>query len=90
MLKKIIVMSLVVFCLGLQYKLWLAPGGWATVRQLEDQVAVMSERNQYLEQMNLVKIAEIEDLKHGYDMAENQARLELGMICQDETYYRYI
>lgn len=90
MLKKVMIMSLVTLCLGLQYKLWLAPGGWTTVQRLQDHVAVISERNQYIEQINVAMIAEIDNLKHGYDMAEHQARLELGMIREDETYYRYI
>lgn len=82
--------SLAALCVGLQYKLWFAPGGWLTITQLQHQVASIQEHNQDIEHVNATLIANIENLKDSHEMVEHQARLELGMIRHEETYYRYI
>lgn len=90
MFKRFLAFSLVTLCLGLQYKLWLAPGGWLTVRHLQHQVFEAREQNYVIEQLNATLVADIENLKRGDEMLEQQARLELGMIHRDESFYRYI
>ena len=90
MLKLFFAMSLTVLCVGLQYKLWFAPGGWLTISQLQHQIAESQERNQDIERTNAILIAHIDNLKSGREMVEHQARLELGMVRNEETYYHYI
>lgn len=78
---------LILLIAGLQYRLWNGPGsleGVATLRQaIKDQVAEnkkLLERNQALE-------AEVNDLKSGFDAVEERARMELGMIKKDESFF---
>ena len=71
----------------LQGKLWVDPEGYpktldlrlAVKNQLKENKS-LSERNQFLE-------AEIYDLKHGKDAADERARRNLGMIGNNEIFY---
>ena len=90
MLKKLLATCMGFLLLALQYKLWLAPGGWLDAYQLRHQVEVSQESNDKIAQQNAMLLANVESLKKGYDRVDEQARLELGMIKQDETYYRFI
>ena len=60
------------------------------VYQLHRQVLTQRERNDLIEKENAVLIANVENLKQGYEIVEEQARVELGMVKSGETFYRYI
>ncbi len=90
MLKRFFTIALIGLSLGLQYKLWLAPGGWRMIHQLREQIAMTEERNQDIERLNAQLIADIDNLKHGTELVEDQARRELGLIRDGEIYYRYV
>jgi len=90
MLKQLLSLGLAACCMSLQYKLWFAPGGWLTVKNLQYQIATVQEQNQDIEHVNARLIEEISSLKQGHEMVEHQARMELGLVRGDETYYRYI
>ena len=75
---------------ALQYPLWLGKGSWTRAWDLERQVeaqqaglARMKARNDALE-------AEVRDLKQGYEAIEERARLELGMIKKNETFFQVV
>lgn len=76
--------------IALQYPLWIGKGSWMRAWELERQVeaqqaglAKMRARNDALE-------AEVRDLKQGYEAIEERARLELGMIRKDETFFQVV
>ncbi len=82
--------ALATLLIALQYPLWLGKGSWMRAWELERQVesqqaglAKMRARNDALE-------AEVRDLKQGYEAIEERARLELGMMKNNETFFQVV
>jgi cell division protein FtsB len=73
--------------LVLQFKLWFGEGGIVDVHRIKQSVAVQQAENLILRQRNAVLEAEVNDLKNGQAAIEERARLDLGMIKDDETFY---
>ena len=74
----------------LQYPLWFGKGGWLKVRDLDRQLAEQQATNGRLKARNDALDAEVRDLKEGQAAIEERARLELGMIRQDEVFYQVV
>lgn len=81
---------LVVLLALLQYRLWFADGGLLEVRRLHAQVEEQRQENERLRERNRALAAEVRDLKKGLDAVEARARSELGMVGEDETFYRVV
>lgn len=73
--------------LTLQFKLWFGEGGIVDVHRIKQAVAQQQAENLRLRQRNAVLEAEVNDLKNGQAAIEERARLDLGMIKDDETFY---
>lgn len=71
----------------LQGKLWFGEGGILDVHRIKQAVALQQAENLKLRQRNGVLEAEVNDLKNGQAAIEERARLDLGMIRDDETFY---
>lgn len=71
----------------LQGKLWFGEGGILDVHRIKQAVAAQQAENLKLRQRNGVLEAEVNDLKNGQAAIEERARLDLGMIRDDETFY---
>lgn len=71
----------------LQFKLWFGEGGIVDVHRIKQGVAEQQAENLRLRQRNAVLEAEVNDLKNGQAAIEERARLDLGMIKDDETFY---
>ena len=76
--------------LALQYPLWIGKGSWMRVRELDRQLVAQREANVRLKARNDALDAEVRDLKQGHEALEERARLELGMIRKDETFYQIV
>ena len=76
--------------IALQYPLWAGKGGWMRVWELERTLAQQHEHNAKLKARNDALDAEVRDLKEGNDAIEERARLELGMVKRDETFYQVV
>jgi cell division protein FtsB len=72
----------------LQYPLWLGKGSWLRVWDLNQKIAVQSEKNNNLKARNETLDAEVRDLKSGRAAIEERARSELGMVKSDEVFYQ--
>lgn len=70
----------------LQYPLWLGHGGYLQVRESSRQLKTLQDANQKLEQRNAGAVAEVKDLKNGYDAIEERARYEIGLIKPKEKF----
>lgn len=82
----LLTLAFVVFAY-LQYNLWLGDGGVYAVRSLKRDIAAQQEENARLAERNRVLAAEVKDLKSGTDAVEEHARMDLGMIKSNETFY---
>ncbi len=87
---RLIVLSLTALLLLIQYPLWLGKGGWLRVWDLDQQVAAARQKNDELRARNAKLNSEVQDLKDGTGAIEERARLELGMIKQDEIFVRVL
>jgi cell division protein FtsB len=76
--------------LALQYPLWIGKGSWLRVWELDRQLTAHRESNAKLKARNDALDAEVRDLKQGLDAIEERARLELGMIRNDEVFYQIV
>lgn len=81
---------LLVLLVALQYRLWFGKNSLPEYWHLQEDVARQEETNQKLRQRNQVLVADIKDLREGEVALEERARNELGLIKQDETFFRLI
>ena len=86
---RMVIIFLVVTLVGLQCKLWVGDGSIAQWLLLEKKLAVQEENNKKLAANNLALEADIAELKSGDQALEEQARFELGMVKESETYYQF-
>lgn len=77
------------FCLTVA-QLLLAPDGVRKTRQLQQAVAETRIELATLERRNAALAAEVNNLKHGLEAAEERARADLGMIGDTESFYQII
>lgn len=87
---KLIVFVLIMFLLGLQYRLWIGDGGIAEIWILKSKSIEQQQSNESLRLRNQQLKAEVTDLKKGLAAIEERARMNLGMIKKGETFYRLI
>ena len=83
-------LGLILLAVVLQVELWLSDDGFRKTRELRHAVADQQQENERLRQRNALLDAEIYDLKHGTDAAEERARTDLGMIGKNETFYQVV
>src|SRR6188474_3672290 len=81
---------LLVFVLGLQYRLWLSGDGVRELARLTEAVDRQKAENDELKARNQQMVAEVSDLKAGMTAIEERARSELGMIGRNETFYQVV
>ena len=83
---RLIALCLAVLLVLIQYPLWLGKGGWLRVHDLDLQVTAAHEKNDEAKARNAKLASEVNDLKDGTGAVEERARLELGMIKNDEYF----
>ena len=87
---RILIGTLLVLFLWLQYRLWVGEGSLAEVHNLRQEIGRQQTELERLTQRNRVLEAEVLDLKTGLEALEERARTELGMIKEGELFYRVI
>lgn len=87
---RLLIVLFSLFLIHLQYLFWVGKNGWfdqqAMLTKLNDIQAQQIER----EKRNNALRAEIDDLRNGINALEERARLEHGMLKEDEVFYRII
>jgi len=83
------VLLLVILAL-LQYRLWFGKNSVPDYFALQEEVARQQDANEKLKQRNKLLYADTDDLKLGSEAIEERARNELGMIKENETFFRII
>ncbi|HXA47034.1 MAG TPA: cell division protein FtsB [Burkholderiaceae bacterium] len=83
---RLIALCLATLLLLIQYPLWLGKGGWLRTWDLDRQVVAAQKKNDELKARNAKLASEVSDLKDGTGAVEERARLELGMIKNDEIF----
>ncbi|NOX67711.1 MAG: cell division protein FtsB [Gammaproteobacteria bacterium] len=81
---------LIVMALTLQGQLWLSDDGYRKMHNLRLAVDRQRLENESLRARNAILDAEVLNLKHGRDAAEERARTDLGMIGPSETFYQVV
>lgn len=76
--------------LTLQSQLWLTPAGFSKTRDLRAAVAEQIVLNGQLRNRNQALDAEVVNLKHSFEAAEERARTDLGMIGPRETFFQVV
>jgi cell division protein FtsB len=89
-LKILITNGLLVLLLGLQYQLWWGAGGVFEWRELRQQTLERQYEIAVLETRNATLTAEVNDLKYGLETIEERARLDFGLIKNNERFYQVI
>ncbi len=85
---KTLAVALIALIALAQYPLWYGKGGWLEIMQMKQEVIALQESNQSSLQENTILEAEVDNLKVGLDAIEELARSELGMIRQNELFFR--
>jgi cell division protein FtsB len=85
---RLVALALMVLIVLIQGPLWFGKGGWPRVWELNSQIQAQREVNVRLAARNAALDADVADLKRGYEAIEERARVELGMIKQDEIFFQ--
>jgi len=85
-----LVIALLVLLGYLQYRLWMAEGGFVDVARLNKEIARQEHENAALRERNRVLLAEVESLKQGVDTLEERARTDMGMVKEGETFFLFL
>jgi len=78
---------MVVLILLLQVRLWVGEGSFAQVWTLEKSIAKQREENAELFARNERLYAEVRNLRNEQEAVEERARMNLGLIRDDETFF---
>jgi len=87
---RLISLALAALLLLIQYPLWLGKGGMLAVADLRDQVTVAQAQLDGRKARNAKLDSEVRDLREGLGAVEERARLELGMIKQNEIFVQVL
>ncbi|MGO1461715.1 MAG: septum formation initiator family protein [Marinobacter sp.] len=78
---------MVVLILLLQARLWVGEGSFAQVWTLEKSIAEQRGENAELASRNERLYAEVRNLRNEQSAVEERARMNLGLIRDDETFF---
>ncbi|AUI86957.1 cell division protein FtsB [Vibrio azureus] len=87
---RIFVLALMLLFAWLQYTLWFGKNGVSDFYAVKDEIEAQQQVNSKLQSRNNEMFAEIDDLRQGLDAIEERARHELGLVKDEETFYRIV
>jgi cell division protein FtsB len=87
---RIVIYSMLLLLLAIQYPLWLGKGGWLKVYEMEKQLELQQAKNSLLSLRNAKLTGDVKDLKDGTRAIEERARVEHGMIKEGEFFVQIL
>jgi len=87
---RLLIIILFALVCALQYRLWFGPQSVKEYFKHQEELHVHLASNQELEKRNKMLMADVEDLQSGLDSIEERSRNELGLIKQDEVFFRLV
>jgi cell division protein FtsB len=87
---RIVIYSLLLLLIAIQYPLWLGKGGWLKVYEMEKQLELHQAKNSLLTLRNAKLTGDVKDLKDGTRAIEERARVEHGMIKEGEFFIQIL
>ena len=87
---KIFFIILIAVLVFFQYQLWFGGNGYLRAWHLKEELAKEKKISSELIARNARLEAEVQDLKKGYEVIEESARHQLGMIKKNEVFYRIV
>ena len=83
-------LTMLTLLLLLQYRLWFGKNSWPDYLVLKQEITTQTLANKALKNKNTLRYREIDDLQSGLAAIEERARNELGLIKEDEVFFRII
>jgi cell division protein FtsB len=87
---RIVIYSMLLLLMAIQYPLWLGKGGWLKVYEMERQLELQEAKNSALSLRNAKLSGDVKDLKEGTRAIEERARVEHGMIKDGEFFVQIL
>lgn len=82
--------ALIVLLILLQHRLWFGKNSWPDYLVLKQEIISQTAANEALKNQNQLQYREIADLKNGLAAIEERARNQLGLIKDNEDFFRII
>ena len=87
---RIVIYSMLLLLIAIQYPLWLGKGGWLKVYEMEKQLELQQAKNSLLSLRNAKLTGDVKDLKEGSRAIEERARVEHGMLKEGEVFVQIL
>ncbi len=87
---RLVIYSMLLLLIAIQYPLWLGKGGWLKVYEMEKQVELQQAKNSLLNLRNAKLTGDVKDLKEGTRAIEERARVEHGMLKEGEFFVQIL
>lgn len=87
---RILIALLLLVLAALQYRLWLGQLSVTDYLRQQEEIATQQASNQELIKRNRMLLADVDDLRQGQEAIEERARNELGLIAEDEVFFRIV
>lgn len=87
---RLLTIAFVLLFVVLQYRLWFGQHSVSDYLQRSHQLEQQQLANEELAKRNRLLLADVDDLRQGLEAIEERARNELGMIRDDEVFFRIV
>lgn len=87
---KLITVLFLLALVSTQYQLWINDNGYTKTLHMQTYITNIKNEINSLEERNEILEAEVLDLKHGHNAIEELARIDMGMVAEDETFYQVV
>jgi cell division protein FtsB len=84
--RRAVPIALIALLVILHGQMWFGRGSVSGVSHLRAQLSEQLQLNSHAQLANTQLAAEVRDLKEGLEMVEEKARMELGMVKNNEIY----